>query len=361
MKELNSIQLPGMKEPLYILKNAVYHYESEEDRKNSSDSFDDGDISIITKGAFKRFAIYSNGKWEGIIPDDILFENVKLFENGEIKFYEKFELEKLDDIAIEKLNLKNITLKELLTIFHSRKQRDPEVKYPEIKFILPEDTSFEIGTTAYIDWKIEFSEGYYEFGPQPTGVKLTDLSVISNINTSKNMFSKAISTTEEAEGLSGTFQYEVTANSEFFLKASADYVNMSDEFALDNFGNPSPIRISSGTISETSKSFTPYYPIFYGNKDSLSKCKFTGENISIIVDSSYETLSIRIPEDYNDTLVDIEMISNGMKFSVIKLFESFVPEEKYYEKNYTWYEYTPAKFLDGTEFRFIFGKDVCNE
>lgn len=142
-------------------------------------------------------------------------------------------------------------------------EKDPTVTLPSVTLTMsPKTTSYEVGDKLSQGYSINFNSGSYQYGPSPTGVTRTSVTVTDSKN---NTLSEMTGTFPE-QTITDGFSYTVSC-----------YASYGDGVApKTNLGNDcASKKITSGdTTTKTSSTITGYRKTFFGcateKKDTLT-------------------------------------------------------------------------------------------
>ena len=195
-------------------------------------------------------------------------------------------------------------------------EANPSKTDPSVSVTLNGAGAYEVGTVLTPTYSASFEDGYYSYGPEPTGATVESWAVTSNYGES---WTTKTGTCEELTVADGT-DYKVTAKA----------THTAGNTPKTNIGNDctdSSKKIAAGTKSKTSSAITGYRSYFYGilnNTDDLTSAMirdltnggaYTASNtITIKVDgnTSAKRIVVAIPHSSTRSGVTKVMKTDGL-------------------------------------------------
>lgn len=151
------------------------------------------------------------------------------------------------------------SLEEFFAGLFAEEDTDPDITQPSVKtFTIGKSGSYEVGSTVVPTYKVEFEDGKYQYGPEPTGVVVSNWKI-----TSTNGDDISLDVTNNNSQSGNLASVAVKADTSINYNAVATYGN--GNYANTNLGNESTKRISGSTKSKAANaSIKGYRNSFYG-------------------------------------------------------------------------------------------------
>lgn len=229
--------------------------------------------------------VYNGSAWAAM---DGNYNAKNIYFNNDFTFTEAIGTVSIPSSGSTVVEAKGKNLVEFLAALFAEEDLEPDVTNPTVdSFNMTKTGSYEAGTTVTgITYSASFTDGNYQYGPEPTGSTVTGWTIKDNAGNS-------IGTTASGNVADIT----ITDSTSFSLRATADYTN--GVAAKTNLGNDSDVKITAGTTaSVSSNSITGYRNTFYGtmtSKDDITATIIRGLSKSGRTYSNGSTFNINIP------------------------------------------------------------------
>lgn len=303
-----------------------------------------GDIAIVkalihgTKYQYTSYVYKTN--W---VAMDGNYNAENVYFDEDFTFTEKVGTVTIPAEGYKVVDAAGKNVKEFLAALFAKEQ-DPTKTEPSVNVTLTGSGAYEVGTKVTPKFAATFEDGKYTYGPEPTGVTVSDWSVIS---TNGETFTVANGTCAELTVEDST-NYNVTA------KAN----HTAGLLAKTNLGNESSVQIAAGSKQKTSAAITGYRKSFFGSLpevDTLSSARI--RTLADNKNSSASTLSVSIVEGAKQVII---AVPEGKKVTKVAdegafgtdIFSEFVKQtidveglNNYIAKPYNVYVYSPATAL----------------
>lgn len=154
---------------------------------------------------------------------------------------------------------KGKNLSEFFAGLFAEEDTSPDKTEPSVSALtITGNGSYEVGTTVNPSFSVTFEDGKYQYGPEPTGVVVSNWKITSN--NGDNISRDVTANTKQTGDLAAV---NVKADTSITYTATATYGN--GNYANTNLGNESTIRIAAGSKSKSaSASIKGYRNSFYG-------------------------------------------------------------------------------------------------
>lgn len=224
------------------------------------------------------------------------------------------------------------------------KEQNPTKTEPSVSINLTGAGAYEVGTKVTPKFTATFEDGKYTYGPEPTGVTVSEWSVVSTLG---ETFTAPSGTCDELT-VEDTTNYSVVARA----------THTQGSFAKTNLGNESTVQIAAGSKQKTSSTITGYRKSFFGSLAEVDT--LSSDRIRTLADSrnsSTNTLSVNIIEGAKQVIIAVPA---GRKVTKVAdegafgtdIFSEFKEEiieveglNGYAVKPYNVYTYNPATAL----------------
>lgn len=218
-----------------------------------------GDIAIIkdpvADGKYQYTAYVYNGSVWTAMDGNYNADNVYFDED--FVFTKNIGTVTIPSSGNKTVNAKGKSIKQFFAELFAAEAESSIIKPSISAFSINKAGSYEAGTNLTgITYTATFKDGKYTYGPEPTGSTVTGWTIKDN--TDNSIGTAATGTLDD---------YIVPGDSNFYLKATADYSN--GDYAKTNLGNISTkTRITADTTSnKDSDAIQGYWQYFYGVLD----------------------------------------------------------------------------------------------
>ena len=218
-----------------------------------------GDIAIIkdpvADGKYQYTAYVYNGSVWTAMDGNYNADNVYFDED--FVFTKNIGTVTIPSSGSKTIDAKGKSVKQFFAELFAAEAESSITKPSISAFSINKAGRYEAGTPLTgITYTATFKDGKYTYGPEPTGSTVTGWTIKDN--TDNNIGTAATGTLDD---------YIVPGDSNFYLKATADYSN--GDYAKTNLGNISTkTRITADTTSnKDSDAIQGYWQYFYGVLD----------------------------------------------------------------------------------------------
>lgn len=214
----------------------------------------------------------------------------------------------------KKVDAKGKNLSEFFSALFAEEDTDPDKTNPSVStFTISGGGSFEVGSVVTPSYTAKFADGSYQYGPEPTGVVVSNWKITSN---NGDNISVDVANNNDQKGTLASVTIE--ANTSINYTATATYG--AGALAKTNLGNDSTVQIAASTASKNANGAVKgYRNSFYGtledktielNSDEIRKLTASGKTLSngSTFDVSIPVGTMRTVIAYPATLRDMTQV-----------------------------------------------------
>lgn len=280
-----------------------------------------GDIAIVRETigidasdnsiATSHTAYVYNGKAWAAMDGNYSARNV--FFDDDFIFTKAIGTVTIPSSGSTKVDAKGKNLSEFFSALFAAEDTSPDKTEPSVDSLtITGSGSYEVGTAINPSFTTSFEDGKYQYGPEPTGVAVSNWKITSN---NGDNISRDVATNAKQTGDLATVN--IKADTDITYVATATYNN--GNYANTNLGNASTVYIAAGTKSKSASSaIKGYRNSFYGTLNDK-----TTELTSAIIRSLNKTGKTSVANDTieitvtKDCLRTILAVPAGLKVSYV--------------------------------------------
>lgn len=252
------------------------------------------------------------------------------------------------------LSAKGKSLSEVMSSILT-KQLNPIITQPSVTVILSNAGAYEVGTTISPSYTAKLNLGNYTYD-SATGVGVTSWAITDSNGTSQK-------STESVNPKSGTLA-SIVIDDDTNYTISADCGYTAGNYAKDNLGQTTTLKIDAGTASGTSAEITGFRYWFVGGLSEINSSNIRGLNKvkSILSSDTFKASDfsgctkfiVAIPSSLKKTLKSVTL-KNSMNLDIttefVKQTTTVEGANNSAAVSYDVWVYSPAK-IQSEEFNF---------